>query len=325
MVLVACSTSNESKQRANDNFDKYIQQQSIFKPLTTGDVHLPPQDNTFALPASLDKNIHQPVDIRPPSTPIAAINYSIAQFDGERALIAYPLDKKEIYSLNQVGRLLKEQGITYHQVNANQIETNWTSTGRSDDIEDMQIRYLIEQVSSKDASALAVSILQIKRDNIIFTPTKIQKQRYASDCLNKFVGELNATYRKQQGELYNAISTPISSQITTDINDRVVLALDAGFAQSWQRLRGALSQLGFEATEENAGRGYRELKYTPLENTEWARFGVFDPKLEKGTYSMQLLALGKQSAVVISDEEGKAIAGKQAQNIYQALQTILAR
>lgn len=324
MVLVACSTSNESKQQANDNFDKYSQQKPAFIPLETGGVNLPAQDNTFALPMPLDKNAPKGVDIRPPSTPIAAINYSIAQFDGERALIAYPLDKKDVYSLKQVMRLLKEQGINY-QANDNQIETHWAPTGRTDEVGDVQIRYLIEQVNSKDASALAVSILQMKRDNIIFTPTLAQKQRYASDRLNQFVGELNSAYRKQQGELHSAVSMPISSQFSTDINDRVALELNAEFAQSWQRLRGALNQLGFETREENSGRGYRELKYTPLENTEWARFGVTNPELDKGTYSMQLLALGKRSAVVISDEDGKALSGKQAQAVYQALQAILAR
>lgn len=30
MVLTACSTSNESKQQANDNFEKYAEQQVFF-------------------------------------------------------------------------------------------------------------------------------------------------------------------------------------------------------------------------------------------------------------------------------------------------------
>lgn len=38
---------------------------------------------------------------------------------------------------------------------------------------------------------------------------------------------------------------------------------------------------------------------------------------------MQLTALGKQSAVVIADEDGKALSGNNAQAIYQALQNLL--
>ena len=40
---------------------------------------------------------------------------------------------------------------------------------------------------------------------------------------------------------------------------------------------------------------------------------------------MQLAAVGKQSAVVISDENKTALSGEQAQIIYQALQNVLAR
>ncbi|MFZ7157890.1 outer membrane protein assembly factor BamC [Avibacterium gallinarum] len=323
MTLVACSASNESKQQANDNFEKYAEQQVVFAPLASGGVNLPAQDNTYALP-QLNKQVHQKVDIRPPSTPIAVINNSIAQFDGERSLIVYPSSKEAVYSLNQVARLLKEQGITY-QYQDNRIETSWAVTGRADDIGDTQIRYLIEQVQYQGASALMVSILQMKRDNIIFTPTVAQKQRYTSDRLNQLIGELNTAYRKQQSELNSTAVTPIQTQLTTDINGRAALALNAPFNQAWQRLRGALNQVGFETTSENPGRGYRELKYSPLEKTEWARFGVAAAELEKGEYAMQLSDLGRQSAVVISDEDGNALSGSQAQSIYQALQAILAK
>ncbi|TID29458.1 outer membrane protein assembly protein BamC, partial [Avibacterium paragallinarum] len=50
MVLTACSTSNESKQQANDNFEKYAEQQVFFSPLASGGVNLPKQDSTYALP-----------------------------------------------------------------------------------------------------------------------------------------------------------------------------------------------------------------------------------------------------------------------------------
>ena len=49
------------------------------------------------------------------------------------------------------------------------------------------------------------------------------------------------------------------------------------------------------------------------------------PHLEGGTYQMQLATVGKQSAVVISDENKTALSGEQAQIIYQALQNVLAR
>ncbi len=40
---------------------------------------------------------------------------------------------------------------------------------------------------------------------------------------------------------------------------------------------------------------------------------------------MQLSALGKQSAVVMTDDDGNALSGEQAQVLYQALQNLLAK
>ncbi|WP_373100737.1 MULTISPECIES: outer membrane protein assembly factor BamC [Pasteurellaceae] len=322
-TLTACSVSNESKQQSNDNFAEKGRDLPAFVPLASGGVTLPKQDQTYQLP-QVKVTPSQSVDIRPPTMPIAMINNSIAQFDGERSLIVYPLEKQEVYNLKQVERLLKEQGITYSAQNG-QLVTDWAPTGRADDVGDTQIRYQIEQVATRDASALAISVLDMKRDNIIFTPSVTDKQRYTSDRLNQLVGELNSVYRKQQQDLNNAVQTPIQSALTTDNNGRTALALGAPFNQAWARLGGALPLLGFEITAENGGRGYRELKYKPLDADEWRRFGVMRPELEKGAYSMQLSALGKQSAVVISDEDGNALSGAPAQAIYQAIQNILAK
>lgn len=325
MTLVACSTSNESKQQVNDGFVRKGGDMPVFAPLASGGVNLPQADNTYQLP-QLNVQRGQNIDIRPPTSPVAMIQHSIAQFDGERSLIAYPLAMQDVYSLAQVERLLKEKGISFTSEN-NKILTDWTGTGRADDIGDTQIRYQIEQISTKEASALFVSVVQMKRDNVIFTPSVTDKQRYTSDRLNQLVGELNTAYQKQQQELnqYVIQNTPIQTALIIDMNGRPALALGADFNQAWKRLGDTLGMLGFETQEENAGRGFRSMKYSPLEDEEWLRVGVTKPDLEKGVYSMQLSALGKQSAVVISDENGKALSDGQAQAVYQALQVILAK
>ena len=102
------------------------------------------------------------MDIRPPSTPLAIIKNSLTQFDGERALIVYTDAQAELYNLKQIERLLKEEG------------TNSTLNGAvlirigrqrvADDKANTEIRYKIEQVTAQDASALAVSVEQMRRD-----------------------------------------------------------------------------------------------------------------------------------------------------------------
>lgn len=322
-TLTACSTSNESKQQANDNFAKKETENPVFFVLESGGVNLPAQSSTYRLPqASITKG--QPVDIRPPTSPVALISNSLAQFDGERALIVYPLPLKDVYSIRQVARLLTEQGIQFNQ-QGNQIVTDWASTGRLDDVGDVQIRYQIEHVATKEAAALAVHISEMKRDGVVFTPSLLEKQRYSSEKLNQLAGELNFAYRQQQQDLASTGYSSMQSVITTDTNGRMALALAVGFNQAWQPVGNALERIGFDTKEENAGRGSRKLKYSPLDLEEWSRFSTVDPQLEKGVYFMQLVAMGNQSAVVISDEEGNALSGTQGEAIYQALQNILGR
>jgi outer membrane protein assembly factor BamC len=105
----------------------------------------------------------------------------------------------------------------------------------------------------------------------------------------------------------------------------MALGMDASFGQAWQRLGSTLPKLGFKSTSESAGRGYRELKYKPLDKQEWLRLGVNPPNLEKGVYQMQISAVGKQSAVVITDEDGKPLPNETAQSLYSALSVLLAQ
>ncbi|MFD1805337.1 outer membrane protein assembly factor BamC [Pasteurella oralis] len=325
-TLAACSASNESKQQANDTYQKSDEALPAFMPLATGGVNLPKQDTTYQLP-QIKVQKAQNIDIRPPENPLAIIQNSIAQFDGERALIAYPADKQQVYSVTQVQRLLKEQSVSC-KLDGNKIVTDWAPTGRTDDIGKTQIRYEIEQVSSGGYSALFVSVLQMKRDDVVFTPNLADKQRYSSDRLNQLVGELNSAYHKQAQALNNSSFTPIQSTFATDSNGREALILAAPFNQAWAKLGQVLPQLEFSIKDEVIGRGSRELKYSPTgAKSWWWPFGSADTStgLEKGTYFMQLSALGKQSAVVITDEDGKALSDTRAQAVYQALQNVLAR
>ena len=321
-LLSACSNSVEKMQTANDTYQNSDREIPSFSPLASGGVTLPQADPTYELPQLNAKK--ERVDIRPPSTPLAIIGNSLTQFDGERALIVYTDAQAELYNLKQIERLLKEEG-TNSTLNGAVLISDWAPTGRADDKANTEIRYKIEQVTAQDASALAVSVEQMRRDGVIYTPNQADKQRYASDRLNRFVSALTSAYNKQQQDLSSASVGPFQSGLITDTNGRMALGMDASFGQAWQRLGSALPKLGFKATSESAGRGYRELKYKPLDKQEWLRLGVNPPNLEKGVYQMQISAVGKQSAVVITDEDGKALPNEATQSLYSALGVLLAQ
>lgn len=322
-MLTACSGDNTEKRKANDTYSKNSKTPVLIA-LHDGGLNLPTPDPAYQLPDS-NANKHSTVDIRPPSAPMAIIGSSVAQFDGERASIVYPSEKRAVYNLQQVQRLLTENGIKYI-VEDNVIYTDWTETGRSDDVDHLQIRYQISEIGNKKANALTVSVLQMKRNNIVFTPSVSEKQRYTSDRLNQWIGELNSTYQTQRQQLnLEPTGVAIQSRLTTDSTGRTALGLNAPFTQSWHKLADVLPELGFQTKKENPARGYREMKYKAVDEKQWLRLGVVRPNLENGKYYLQLMADGKRSAVVISDEEQNALNGEQAQTVYQALQALLAQ
>lgn len=232
-VLTACSSS-ESRQMANDSYAKNGDSPTFTK-LETAGVTILGQDDTYQLPTT---NVSKgaAVDIRPPSTPMAIIGNSVAQFDGERSLIIYPAAKAEIYNLKQIERLLTEDGITF-KTEGNTIRTDWAPTGRADEVGDVRIRYIIEQTGNKDASALVVGVLEMKRNDIIFTPSVTDKQRYTADRLNRFIGKLNNAYHTQMQQVATTdLTAPVQTAIITDQNGHTALAMAANFNQTWQRL-----------------------------------------------------------------------------------------
>ena len=335
-TLTACSGSNKDKQAANDSYQKTAGTPTFVK-LETGGVTLPEQDPTYQLP-NIEISISAAIDIRPPTKPMAIIGDSVAQFDGERSSIVYPAEKKAVYNLQQVQRLLTEQNIKFTQ-EGNSLLTDWAPTGRNDDVGNTQIRYKIDELGNAEANALAVSVVNMKRNDIIFTPSATEKQRYTSDRLNQLIGELNSAYRTQRQQLQllshnpasaqtssSAPSLPLQREIVTDSNGRTELALSTGFNQSWEKLAQVLPQLGFKIEEEHQARGYRELYYKPIDEKEWLRFGVARPKLKKGDHFMQLTTNnGNQSAVVLSNKDKEALTGDNAQSVYQALQALMSQ
>ena len=322
-TLSACSSS-ESRRLANDSYSKQAADTTEFTTLDTAGLTIVGAEKTYQLPVTQVKK-GEAIDIRPPSAPMAIINNSVAQFDGERASIVYPSDRQAVYNIQQVQRLLTEKNIAF-KANGNQVQTEWTTTGRNDDAENTQVRYIIEELNTKEANALVVAISDMKRNDIITTPSTKEKELYASGLLNRLVGELNTAYRTQQQETALPETTgPIQGAIINDTNGHIALALSSNFNQSWNKLGNELPKLGFEIKEETVGRGYRLLKYKALDATEWARFGTTQPNLENGEYSMQLNAYGNQSAVVISDEDKMALSGEQAQAVYQALMNLMTK
>lgn len=120
-------------------------------------------------------------------------------------------------------------------------------------------------MSSSNYSALFVSILQMKRNEVVFSPHLADKQRYSSDRLNQLVGELDASYRKQVRDLNNSGLMPIQSVFGTDSNGRTALVLGAPFNHAWTKLGQVLPQLEFDIKDEIIGRGVRELNTVQLE------------------------------------------------------------
>lgn len=197
-VLAGCSADPEALRSPAKTYES-SHAAPKFSSLATGGVSLPKVDKTYELP-NISVNQREKVDIRPPSTPLALVKNSLTKFDGERALIVYTEKESSIYNLKQVARLFKEEGIN-GTINGATFTTDWALIERADEKPNTEIKYQVEQVAAKGASALTISVLQMRRDGILFTPSIAEKQRYTSTQLNHIVSTLNSTYQKQLKDL----------------------------------------------------------------------------------------------------------------------------
>lgn len=196
LTLIGCSSKND--QFANDTYSKR-DYEGRFSMLQSGGITLPAQDPSFHIPQhNVTKG--ESIDIRPPVLPAAIISDSVAQFDGQRASIVYSAEKKTIYNLQQIQRLLREQNIAF-SMQDNRIQTDWTPLAKVGAEKNVKVRYEIQEIGNAEANALTVAILEMKRDDKHFTPSYAEKQRYASQRLNQWVGELNSAYQMQLNQL----------------------------------------------------------------------------------------------------------------------------
>ena len=53
----------------------------------------------------------------------------------------------------------------------------------------------------------------MRRDGVIYTPNQADKQRYASDRLNRFVSALTSAYNKQQQDLSRVLLWDLSNLV----------------------------------------------------------------------------------------------------------------
>ena len=83
----------------------------------------------------------------------------------------------------------------------------------------------------------------MRRDGVIYTPNQADKQRYASDRLNRFVAALTNAYNKQQQDLNNASAGPFPIRFNYCTNGRMALGMDASFGQAWQRFRFGFTEI----------------------------------------------------------------------------------
>ncbi|SPX42743.1 lipoprotein [Haemophilus influenzae] len=146
IILAGCSSNPETLKATNDSFQKSETSIPHFSPLATGGVQLPKADDAYSLP-NIEVKKRGDIDIRPPLIPLAIIQNSITKFDGERSLIVYPKQQAKLYNLQQVERLLKEEGIS-STTDGSILTTDWAKTER---IGDKSIEIKISNRTSYDS------------------------------------------------------------------------------------------------------------------------------------------------------------------------------
>lgn len=347
IVLTACSSYDDQTSGPDRLY--------IFEKLAKMGIHLPKVDEEFIIPDAPQGSsiaIAEPsdaVDIRPPLLPMPIIRESYAQFNGEYASIVYPLREKIFYNIENVERVFSSRGMELTKIKENEYETGWLASPRANDgDQNVAIRYRIETLENNEAYALVVSVLQAKRDDIVFTPLMYEKQVYTSGLLNDVVTQIAFNNPQSldvpeliapigNGKIENVddidngnrqtiestLSLVIPSTVGVDNNGRTALIIHTDFNTAWNKTALVLPNLGFHIDTENFSRGSRLLQYKPLSPAEQEFLGISDFGLASDDYHMQLGIVNKGIAFVLSDEKGFRLDDSQLIPFYKALKNQL--
>ncbi|MDZ7277716.1 outer membrane protein assembly factor BamC [Pantoea eucrina] len=322
MLLTACSSDQRYKRQVSGD-ESYLQAPELRDLKAPSGMILPLQNGDYDVPHSVAKGaVGKALDIRPPAQPLALVNGTRAQFNGNTGVLAIENSRSAIWP--QVVSVVQSYKFPIAQRDdaSQQLTTDWVQWNRADEDNQYRGRYQIGVQKESYQQVLTVRLLELQQKGETVT-SPAQVQRYTGQMLNDISTGLDKIDTASADAAAGRANGQIDVQSGADDTGLPLLVLRAPFNVTWQRLPAALKRVGMEVKDDNRSQGSLKVSYSAPGTSAFDAIGAKDPELPNGDYKLQVGDLDNRSSLQFIDPKGHVLTQTQNDALVAVFQGAL--
>ncbi|TCV91955.1 outer membrane protein assembly factor BamC [Biostraticola tofi] len=321
MLLAACSSDQRYKRQVNGN-EEYLKAPALHPlnspsgmilPLARGDYDVPP--------AATNGRIGKQLDVRPPAQPLALLNGSRTQYNGDTALIVLENSAQNRDMWSQVVAVVQSNGYTIvsRQDASQTLNTDWVAWSRADEDNQYRGQYQISIRTEGYQTSLMVKSLRLEQQQVTVTNQAII-QRYTVEMLNNVARGLEKLSDERDSQRALGQTADMSVISGADETGLPLLVVRAPYTAVWDRLPPALEKMGMKVKDRSRPLGTLSLTYSAPGSSTWDSLGAKDPDLVNGDYKLQVGDLENRSTLQFTDPKGHTLTQSQNDALVSVFQ-----
>ncbi len=344
LSIAACS-SLETRQQAKGNFD-YTAEPTPSELKVPENLHAPVAKNDYLIPNDADKSgpIGGDVDIRAPALvlPLAA-GSRIDDYDKSAAVWFDKVDDDRDLNelvIKAITDFLKSQDVGFSSTDVENYvwESDWLHKEIESGIwfwesvdltESWRYRFSLITKTHGRSVGLNVELIEYMKTSdkgATKTIDPIEKQRVEMTMLNSITSQLDYQYRlnNRDDRIARANMKIVTLGQSTDTNPALII--DYPIAELWDYLPGFFNKYNFTVTDINEDKFIYFVDYTRIDASLWEKMWGDDvPVIEfaDGPYEFHLQSIGKQTSVVIYNDDKEVISEKILTENFEILEPAL--
>lgn len=321
MLLAGCSHDQHYKREVNGNED-YLKAAGLREIAAPPGMLLPIESGTYATPAGEHPGaVGKQLDIRPPSQPLALLNGSRTQFQGDTAILQMANGGSALWG-DTVSALQANKFAIAERNEANQqLTTDWIDWSRPDEDQPYRGRYQVKVLTQGYQQSLLVKPLALQQQGQDVTDAK-EIQRYTTQLMNAISAQLDSISTQQRNAAASR-SGELNVQSGADDTGLPNLIVRAPFDTTWLRLTTALPKAGMTISDSNRADGSLQVTYKALNSSQSAALGAQAPDIVEGKYKLQVGDLNNRSSLQFIDPKGHILTQSQNDALVAVMQAAL--
>jgi len=338
LSISACSSVDNAKHATGDfEYGKMTENKKLVIPKG---VEEPKFANDYVIPQDINHNgpVGEKIDIRAPSLVLPIASGARVELNSTKAKIWFDkvLENKELdkFIVSTLKNKLETDGVDIKAVDSKDhlFESGWYHKSKETGfwlwtdqtvVESMRFQYQIETKTHGRSVALSVKLVDFEAKDGTKTMDIIDKQRAEVSMLNAVVGHVDYMYRKNQREnrLMRATQKIVTIGQSPSGDPAYIVGLEKDYL--WSNLPSFFEKYGFIIDDLNETSNIYYVTFTQPDNSLWdTLWGDGAPVIElpNAKYQFKLNDVDNKTALVLTDEKGKALSSDMLDKIFSVME-----